>query len=222
MTMTWAMPVSAEDMRASINRPLTVVGRLEAGACAQALTLAAQTGERYELGPKRITVRPGERARFDGRVYPRISLCGRYPWVDVTSMTVLASTPATAASAAETVPNNPSGLDPSPSDLGGAIAILVAPLDRIEQGLREAQALRTRLPPSVQVAVGVPANQRVLLPRLLALSQREPRVLAEVAVAVLPEDTTHRALLRFGENEQGFASVEALLEALKRDARPTD
>ena len=67
-----ALPQSPE---AQVNRPLTVIGTVKAGSCPNGLTLRSDTGESYQLDPRRSAVRLGQRATFQGNLYRRVSLC---------------------------------------------------------------------------------------------------------------------------------------------------
>ena len=209
-----SLPAFAQSPGAGARRALTVTGTVQPGPCPNALTLVSDAGERYELDPGRLTAKVGQHATFRGKLYPRISICRAHAWLDIQTVT-----PAE--------PHAPEALQAATPDEAKAVdlttgqVILVVGLDQLGEGLKQARALRARLPKSMQVAVGIPAHQRRLLPQLFAVTRNDFDLMQDIQVLALAEDMTAKVLVRVGEDDIAFPSIEALLEELKRRAGQT-
>jgi hypothetical protein len=207
----FSLPALAQTPDVEASRPLTVVGTVKVGPCPGAWILEGNTGERYELDPRRTDTGIGDRATFQGDLYPRISICKAHAWMDVKAVTQIERFADRVASVA--------ARGGKPIDLTAGNAILVVALDQLASWLRLARTVRVKIPASMQVSVGVPASQRELLPKLMEVTRANFDLMKGVQVLTLPEDTSARVIVRIDEAEVTFPSVDALLAEVTRYAR---
>lgn len=59
-------------------------GQVAPGPCAHADSIVSVDGKFYEVERSRIRLQQGTSISFEGKVYPKISVCKKFPWLDIT------------------------------------------------------------------------------------------------------------------------------------------
>ncbi len=207
-----AATANVQSSEALAHRATTVIGTVKAGRCEKSLTLVTDTNEAYELDPTRTKVKIGERAVFQGSLYPRISLCKAHAWLDVQSVAPIALL------AASAVTNTSQATEVNDKNLTGGTVVLVVALSDLPTGLKNAQRIKSALPPTSIVAVGVPTSQRNLLPKLFEATRSNFDLMKGVHVMALSEGRAGSVIVRNGETETPFANIDVYLSELKNRA----
>ena len=194
--------------------PLTVRGTVQAGPCDSALLLRADDGKLYELDRKRVRVVAGQRIVAKGSVYPRVSVCQRYPWVDLTTVDSQAALPEGVSPVISSLPSKPNVM-PAEWTL-----IIVGSIDTLRATLEEAQTLRKRIPLELAVAVGVSATSKTLLPALGAAIGDSFERLNGVQVTQIDAEAASKYLLRGNDQDEAFSTIDVLVAEWRKRVAP--
>lgn len=202
---------SAQPRAVYESTPLKARGVVEEGPCPAALVLRAQDGARFELDRARIgALRIGESIAVEGGVYSRVSVCRRYPWLDLTKVNAQPARPPGVAPVLSGLPKRPIH-QPAPW-----ILIVVAPISQLRESLEAAQALRNGLPNDLPLAVGVAAPQKELIPALTRAIGENFDLIEGLQVMQVEADTASKYLLRSDDGDLPFASLEVLLSEWRK------
>lgn len=210
--------VGAQQSRPVDRRSVSVTGVVERGSCARALTLRTNAGERYELDTARTALKIGDRGTYAGTLYPRISICNAFAWLDVAKNAVTVQTSRAineqkpAASERETT------------------VMLVSSRDQLEARLREAKQVKGQLPEWVKVIVGLRsaegetahARWQILAQTLIEITNKDWDLLDGVPIQVIESRTPDGVIQHSPTGERAFPNMAAFLTAWNREnRRPT-
>src|SRR4029077_18464818 len=124
-----------------------------------------------------------------------ISICKTYAWLDITS---IPSTDGSSLGNATTGGTTAALPTLGVNDLTqGTLVLIVAP-DGLAAGMRQAQSLKTKLPASMTVAIGVPTSQRNLFPKLFEATRSNFDLMKGLQIMALAEGTPGSVLVRVG------------------------
>ena len=196
------------------NAPISVRGTVQAGPCDSALLLRTDDGKLYEIDRKRTRVVAGQRIVAKGSVYPRVSVCQRYPWIDLTTVDSQAALPEGVAPVISSLPSKPNVM---PADW---TLIIVGSLDTLRAKLEEAQTLRKRIPAELAVAVGVSATSKTLLPALGAAIGDSFELLNGVQVTQIDAEAASKYLLRGNDQDEAFTTIDVLVSEWRKRVAP--
>ena len=174
-------------------------------------------GTRYEVDPKRSLLKVGSRGSYQGKVYPRISICQKYPWfdVDVGNQNRIAAN----QTQKETVVT-----------YDGSTSIqLVASQAQLQQRLREASELKEQMPAGVLVSVGLrptgvsSAREKwqILKNAANEIRKGDWRLLEKIQLHVISPNTPDGVIQRSPKGERNFPDVATFLIEWNRDNHPS-
>jgi hypothetical protein len=209
--------VLAQQSRPVDKRSASIEGTVEQGPCTRALTLRAKNGERFEIDPTRTALKAGDRGTYSGTVYPRISICNSFAWLDISSSNNgSASTPTAQAPRV-----NPAEQETT--------VMLVSSRPQLDARLREAKDLKSKLPAQVKVVVGLRGAQapdaqaqwKALAATLIELKNNndDPDLLTGIAIQVIEPSTPDGLIQQSAAGERFFPTVAAFIDELNRESR---
>ncbi len=189
-------------------QPVKLTGVLEKGPCSGAITLVTGSNARYEMTANEKSGKPGDRVSVEGKLFPRISICKSYPWIDV------------AAIAGDTgqAPRRSNESDVSTSAAGAAVTLVVGP-DKLAEGLRQVQSLRSTLPSAFTFSVGVLGSQQEMLSRLLQATRANFALLNRIQVMAITDKRAGTVVVQDGDEETIFPNVEEFLAKMTSRAK---
>ncbi len=178
-------------------------GEVAAGPCSQALILLTATGQKVELDRARVMVREGERGRFEGVLYPRVSVCRHFPWFDVEHF-VPGAVKRTAVAARPVAQGEPS----SSQEHAGELLIVTNP-DDLRSSLLSARKVRPHVPIEGVVTIGLKGSYRDLARVLRAAVGEDFDLLSGVRVTLVELSTPLGVVWR----DRSYPNIDAFLEA---------
>lgn len=189
---------------AADSNSVVVTGILENGPCRGTLVLRSSTNA-YEFSDStKLNLKVGDRVLIHGIVYPKISRCKVYSWLEAKNVTVDDSN---ATGALESLPT----LNAKRTLAPNAKVILVSTLQDLSVQLTQARSLKKRMPASVNVTVGVLATQRQLLPQLYNVTKQDFNLMNGVQIEAIEGRQPKSVIVLSNDNESTYKDIQSFL-----------